>query len=213
MLDFKLLMRGSCATACLSLAAGAAGQASPAPPLDRAAILVAARELMVKARYCGLVTLGPGGQPQARLVDPFVPEEDFSVWIATNPVTRKVKEIRDDGRVTLFYVDPGAAGLRDGDRQGHAGQRPGGEGPALEGRLASLLQGQEPRRRLPADPCRPQPPRGRELPPRRPERPADLAAHGRRPALVPRARIGARGALATGRYLPWYLKETFTFAL
>ena len=110
MLDFKLLMRGICATACLSLAAGAAGQASPAPPLDRAAILVAARELMIKARYCGLVTLGPGGQPQARLVDPFVPEEDFTVWIATNPVTRKVKEIRDDGRVTLFYVDPGAQG-------------------------------------------------------------------------------------------------------
>lgn len=110
MLDFKLVTREIGAAACLLLAAVAAGQASAAPPPDRAAIIAAARELMVKARYCGLVTLGPGGQPQARLVDPFAPEEDLTVWIATNPVTRKVKEIRDDGRVTLFYVDPGAQG-------------------------------------------------------------------------------------------------------
>lgn len=110
MLDLRLVICRIGATACLSLAAVAAGQASPAPPPDRAAILEAARELIGKARYCGLVTLGPGGQPQARLVDPFTPEEDFTVWIATNPVTRKVKEIRDDGRVTLFYVDPGAQG-------------------------------------------------------------------------------------------------------
>lgn len=109
MLDFKLVVRGIGAAACLSLAAVAAGQVSPAPTPDRAAILEAARELMVKARYCGLITLAGGGQPQARLVDPFAPEDDFTVWIATNPVTRKVKEIRDDARVTLLYVD-GAEG-------------------------------------------------------------------------------------------------------
>lgn len=110
MLGFKLVTRGNGAVACFMLAAVAAGQTSPAPTLDRLAILTAARDLMVNARYCGLVTLSPGGQPQARLVDPFAPEDDFTVWIATNPVTRKVKEIRDDGRVTLFYVDPKAQG-------------------------------------------------------------------------------------------------------
>jgi general stress protein 26 len=107
MLDLKLVVRGIGLLACLASAA-AAGQ-DPPPP-TRVAILTAARELMLKARYCGLVTLGPDGQPQARLVDPFAPEDDFTVWIATNPVTRKVKEIRDDGRVTLFYADPAAQG-------------------------------------------------------------------------------------------------------
>jgi general stress protein 26 len=81
------------------------GATSPPPVPDRLAILGAARELMLKSRYCGLVTLGPDGHPQARLVDAFAPEADLSVWIATNPATRKVQEIRADGRVTLFYAD------------------------------------------------------------------------------------------------------------
>lgn len=110
MLDLKPVMRGFGAAAFLSLATEALGQPAAPRPTDRAAILEAARELMVKARYCGLITLGPGGHPQARLVDPFGPEADFTVWIATNPVTRKVGEIRGDGRVTLFYADPAAEG-------------------------------------------------------------------------------------------------------
>jgi general stress protein 26 len=60
---------------------------------------------MLKSRYCGLITLGPDGHPQARLVDALAPEADLSVWIATNPATRKVQEIRADARVTLFYAD------------------------------------------------------------------------------------------------------------
>lgn len=43
------------------------------------------------------------GQPQARIVDPFPPDSDLTIWIATNPLTRKVQEIRRDPRVTLLY--------------------------------------------------------------------------------------------------------------
>jgi general stress protein 26 len=92
------------------LAAPAPGQPpKPAPP-ERPAILKAARELMEKARFCALVTVGESGYPQARTVDAFAPEGDMTVWIATNPVTRKVTEIGKDPRVTLYYFEPGGTG-------------------------------------------------------------------------------------------------------
>jgi len=47
--------------------------------------------------------------PQARIVDPFAPEADFTIWVATNPLTRKVAEIRQDPRVTLLYFNAAAA--------------------------------------------------------------------------------------------------------
>jgi PPOX class probable F420-dependent enzyme len=74
-------------------------------PADSAGVLTAAREVMAEARYATLVTLGPDGHPQARIVDPFLPEEDFTVWMATNARTRKVREIAADPRVTLLYFD------------------------------------------------------------------------------------------------------------
>ena len=86
-------------------ASGAVAQpAAPAPP-DRARILSAAREVMKKARYASLVTLAADGQPQARIIDPADPEPDLTVWIATNPATRKVGELRANPRATLFYFN------------------------------------------------------------------------------------------------------------
>lgn len=76
-----------------------------AAPGDSAGILSAAREVMAEARYATLISLGPDGHPQARIVDPFAPEDDFTVWIATNARSRKVTEIARDSRVTLLYFD------------------------------------------------------------------------------------------------------------
>ncbi len=98
---------GVLAAACLlCLPTVAATQAVPAETPERAKIMAAAEEVMQKARYCALVTLGQDGHPQARVVDPLTPEQDLTVWIATNPLTRKVGQIRADPRVTLFYFDP-----------------------------------------------------------------------------------------------------------
>jgi general stress protein 26 len=41
-------------------------------------------------------------------VDPFAPDSAFVIWIATNPLTRKVTEIRRDSRVTLLYFNAAA---------------------------------------------------------------------------------------------------------
>lgn len=81
---------------------------------SREEIIAAARDVMAAAGNCALVTIGPGGTPEARMMDPFPPEDDLTVWMATSRETRKVAEIRADPRVTLIYFDrdnPGYATL------------------------------------------------------------------------------------------------------
>jgi general stress protein 26 len=75
------------------------------PARDRSAVATAARDIIGKARYATFVTVDRQGQPQARVVDPFTPEEDWSIWLATNPVTRKAAEIAANPRVSLLYFD------------------------------------------------------------------------------------------------------------
>ncbi len=88
--------------AVLSLSARA--QKAEAPP-SRARILSAATELMRTARFCTFVTLDGEGQPEARVMEPFAPDADMTVWMATNASTRKVSQIRANPRVTLLYFD------------------------------------------------------------------------------------------------------------
>lgn len=85
-----------------------APDAASAQP-SRADIITAATDIMRLARYCTLVTIGADGRPQARIVDPFAPEGDLTIWIATNPLTRKVQDIRRDPRVTLLYFNQAKA--------------------------------------------------------------------------------------------------------
>jgi general stress protein 26 len=87
----------------------AVAQDPPNAAPERAAVIAAARDVMQAARYCALITIGPDGFSQARTVDAFAPEDDLTVWIGTNRVTRKVGEIRTNPRVTLYYFD--AAGM------------------------------------------------------------------------------------------------------
>jgi len=71
--------------------------------LERA--LEAARTSLKSVEYCFLITLGESGAPHARLVQPFEPEEDLTLWVGTWEKSRKVKEIQRDNRVTLAYYD------------------------------------------------------------------------------------------------------------
>ncbi len=73
---------------------------------SREAIIEAGRDIMVAAVNGALVTIGPDGAPQARMMNPFPPEDDLTVWMATNRDTRKVAEMRADPRATLIYFDP-----------------------------------------------------------------------------------------------------------
>jgi general stress protein 26 len=79
--------------------------AAPAQAPSREAILTASRTIISGARYATLVTVGAAGAPDARIVDPFAPESDFTIWFATNAASRKVTELARDPRVTLLYFD------------------------------------------------------------------------------------------------------------
>lgn len=91
-------------------AAPAQTPSAQSPAITREAALAAARAIVAAARYATLVTLAEDGRPQARLVDPQPPDDRFTVWVATNPRTRKVAELRRDPRVTLLF-----ANARDGE--------------------------------------------------------------------------------------------------
>ncbi len=91
----------------LSAAATNAQQTATAQP-DRARMINAAREIMAAARYCTLITVDSAGRANSRTMDPFPPENDMVVWLATNPLSRKVGEIRRNRYVTLYCFDPKA---------------------------------------------------------------------------------------------------------
>ncbi len=100
--------RAEAAALASALPAPAASESVPSAPLpvaERSAILKAAREISSKARYAAFVTIGPDGQPQARIVDPLGPDAEFTVWVATNPATRKVADLARDPRSTLQFFE------------------------------------------------------------------------------------------------------------
>ncbi len=73
--------------------------------MEREAAIAAAREIMGMQKYCALITVDSTGQPHARTMNPFPPEGDMTVWIATNSHCRKVQEIQNCPRVSLYYAD------------------------------------------------------------------------------------------------------------
>ncbi len=86
-----------------ALAPGVFAQTKQATGSSRKSLIATAREVMKTARYCALITLDSSGRPQARTMDPFPPEENMLVWLATNPNSRKVAEISHNEHVTLYY--------------------------------------------------------------------------------------------------------------
>lgn len=71
----------------------------------RDTILLAARELMNETHYCALVTIDSTGQPQIRTMNPFPAGDDFITWFATSRTSRKVREIRNNPKVCVYFAD------------------------------------------------------------------------------------------------------------
>jgi len=92
------------------LLAGITEFARPVPAqqpqsFSRDKLIEAAREIM-KTRYCALITTDSRGRANARTMDAFAPDDNMVVRFGTNPLSRKVAEIRRNPRVTLYYFDP-----------------------------------------------------------------------------------------------------------
>lgn len=86
------------------------GQESERTDSLRNKLTDAAREIMNSAESCALITLDQEGRPRVRTMDAFLPEVDFIVWFGTNAKSRKVEQIKNDPRVTLYYLEDEDAG-------------------------------------------------------------------------------------------------------
>lgn len=73
--------------------------------IERDTIISAAREIMRETTYCGLITVDSTGQPQVRTMNPFPMNDEFIIWFATSRTSRKVREIRNNPKVCLYYAD------------------------------------------------------------------------------------------------------------
>ena len=83
-------------------------QEIPAVQSNRDSIIAAARDIIGQLHYVGLITIDSAGVPQARTMNPFPPEEDMSVWMATDSRSEKIREIRKNPNVSLYYANHAA---------------------------------------------------------------------------------------------------------
>lgn len=74
-------------------------------PVDRETLVEAARDIISKTIYCGLVTVESNGQPQVRTMNPFPVEDDLIIWFATARESRKVKELKANPKVAIYFAD------------------------------------------------------------------------------------------------------------
>ena len=54
--------------------------------------------------YANLATCD-GDQPRVRIVSPVV-EDDMSIWVTTRSTSRKVKQLRENPKICLAFVEP-----------------------------------------------------------------------------------------------------------
>jgi general stress protein 26 len=73
--------------------------------VNKDTILTAAKEIIKETTYCGLVTIDSQGQPQVRTMNPFPVIDDFVIWFATARTSRKVKEIKNNPKVCVYFAD------------------------------------------------------------------------------------------------------------
>ncbi len=67
--------------------------------------LEVAEDTIRAAEYCFLITVSGSGRANARLMHPFKPGEDLTIWFGVSPRSRKVREIEANNQVTVTYLN------------------------------------------------------------------------------------------------------------
>ncbi len=75
------------------------------PTVNRDTVILAAHEIINETTYCGLVTVDSLGQPQIRTMNPFPVKDDFVIWFATARTSRKVREIKNNQKVCVYFAN------------------------------------------------------------------------------------------------------------
>jgi general stress protein 26 len=81
------------------------GKANAQSSINKDTMILAAREIIKATTYCALVTIDSTGQPQIRTMNPFPANEQLITWFATSRTSRKVKEIKNNPKVCVYYAD------------------------------------------------------------------------------------------------------------
>ena len=68
-------------------------------------IIRLSREIIKDTYFGTLITIDKEGQPRARVMEPFTPDDNFVIWLATNPRSRKVAQVKKNALATLHYYD------------------------------------------------------------------------------------------------------------
>jgi len=77
---------------------------------SRDTLIKAALDIIESTHYCALATVDSTGQPQVRTMNPFPLKDDMVIWFATSRKSRKVKELRNNPKVCVYYADHKNAG-------------------------------------------------------------------------------------------------------
>ena len=73
--------------------------------ISRDSLLSVARAIIDSAKSRTFITVDENGKPQARTMSPFPPDENMVIWLGTNPRSRKVKQIKNNPNVIVYYYD------------------------------------------------------------------------------------------------------------
>ncbi|MDB4086848.1 pyridoxamine 5'-phosphate oxidase family protein [Flavobacteriaceae bacterium] len=66
-------------------------------------IIDIANSIINDSHSCVFITLDSNNKPTSRLMDPNIYNNDFEIYLVTNPNSRKVSHIRNDNRITLNF--------------------------------------------------------------------------------------------------------------
>ncbi len=91
------------------LTAGISKKLDAQSAINRDTMIIAAKEIIKGTNYCGLATVDATGQPQMRTMNPFPVNDEFITWFATSRTSRKVKEIKNNPKVCVYYADHSSA--------------------------------------------------------------------------------------------------------
>jgi general stress protein 26 len=73
--------------------------------IPRDSILKVARIIIDSAKCRVLITVDEQGIPHARAMVPFPIEDDFKILLGTSTISRKVKQIKNNPNVVVYYFD------------------------------------------------------------------------------------------------------------
>lgn len=69
-------------------------------------VLAVVKNTLQSAEFCFLIDVNTEGRANARLMEPFPPEDDLTLWFGTHPKSRKIEELKRDNHLTVAYQFP-----------------------------------------------------------------------------------------------------------